>query len=213
MDLNSLTALELHFADHFDSGLFPVLAHHYFEKGDFSRSKKVCEIGLEYHPGHVDGLYILGKTQLALGEITQAEKSLKSALKNGSVHLKAALTLTDVQRELNRSDSTIMKTWELIQQWDPGNQEARENLSKKTIPEVKPEKLQKEEKKSTPQSHKGSDSIDISPRLATFTMVAVLRNQGLHFQALQVLDLLEEKGEDVQRITEERKRIQEALDE
>jgi hypothetical protein len=49
--------------------------------------------------------------------------------------------------------------------------------------------------------------MNISPRLATFTLVSVLRNQGLYHQALDVLDVLEEQGKDLDRINRERKAI------
>jgi hypothetical protein len=40
--------------------------------------------------------------------------------------------------------------------------------------------------------------------LATFTLVAVLKNQGLFDQALEVLDALEKKGESPESISLER---------
>ena len=55
MELNNLTELELYFADHFDTVLFPVLAEIYQNKGQYSRAKKVCEIGLGHHPESIDG--------------------------------------------------------------------------------------------------------------------------------------------------------------
>ena len=58
MELNNLTELELYFADHFDTVLFPVLAEIYQNKGQYSRAKKVCEIGLGHHPESIDGQYI-----------------------------------------------------------------------------------------------------------------------------------------------------------
>ena len=56
MELNNLTELELYFADHFDTVLFPVLAEIYQNKGQYSRAKKVCEIGLGHHPDSIDCL-------------------------------------------------------------------------------------------------------------------------------------------------------------
>ncbi|MFQ6677329.1 MAG: tetratricopeptide repeat protein [Fidelibacterota bacterium] len=210
MDLNSRTALELHFAEQFETVLFPVLANHYFIIDDYVRARKVCEIGLEHHPENVDGLFVLGKAQQSLKDYVNAEKSLKAVLTNGTVHLQAALALVDVQIKLKRAESSILKTWELILKWDPGNKKAQEYtvptpMQKTAAPSPKKQVKTKEAKREL-------DTIDISPRLATFTMVAVLRNQGLHFQALQVLDVLEKKGGDIQRITTERKSIQDSLE-
>ena len=57
--------------------------------------------------------------------------------------------------------------------------------------------------KSTPIK-KFAEPLNVSVRLATFTLVNVLKNQGLFYQALEVLDLLEEKGEDPDMIRLER---------
>ena len=43
------------------------------------------------------------------------------------------------------------------------------------------------------------------------TLVNVLKGQGLYHQALEVLDILAEKGEDKKRIAEERKAIKSEL--
>ena len=47
----------------------------------------------------------------------------------------------------------------------------------------------------------------ISPRLATFTLVHVLKGQELYTRALDVLDILEKKGENKERIAAERDSI------
>ncbi len=210
MDLNSRTALELHFAEQFDTVLFPVLANHYLVSGDLTRAIKVCEIGLEYHPENADGLFILGKAQQALEDYVNAEKSLKSALTNSTVHLQAALALVDVQIELKRTEASVLKTWELIAEWDPGSEKAQVEIASDNS--QKTDTISKKKRVKSKALKREIDNIDISPRLATFTMVAVLRNQGLHFQALQVLDVLEEKGGDKQRIAKERKSIQESME-
>ena len=49
MDLKNQIELELYFADHFDTILFPVLADIYFIQEDYKRARKVCNIGLGYH--------------------------------------------------------------------------------------------------------------------------------------------------------------------
>ena len=67
MDITNQTELELYFADHFDTVLFPVLADMYQSKADYTRAKRVCEIGLEHHPESVDGQFILSQAEMALG--------------------------------------------------------------------------------------------------------------------------------------------------
>ena len=53
--------------------------------------------------------------------------------------------------------------------------------------------------------------LAISPRIATFTMVNVLKNQNLYHQALDVLDILVTKGADAEKIEEDRATIKELL--
>ena len=50
--------------------------------------------------------------------------------------------------------------------------------------------------------------LKVSSKLATFTLVSVLKNQGLFDQALDVLDALEQKGESAEAISLERETIQ-----
>ena len=203
MDLSNRTALELHFADNFETHLFSVLADHYLKDGDLERARKVCAIGLEYHPKNADGLFILGQANRSDGDLQKAEQSFKSVLKNGTVHLQAATGLAEIQTELQRSEATVMKTWQQVLKWDPSNQTARELVN--SFEMKKPQRKVKKSKKDAP--HKGNNSIEINQRLATFTMVTVLRNQGLNHQALTVLDMLERKGADTKRIKSEKQDI------
>ena len=63
MDLTNQIELELYFADHFDTILFPVLAELYLDQNDLRRARKVCDIGLKYNQNDVSGLYILAKIE------------------------------------------------------------------------------------------------------------------------------------------------------
>lgn len=226
MNLTNLTELELYFADHFDTVLFPVLAEIYQDKGEYDRAKRVCEIGLEHHPNSIDGQFILSQAELGLGNLTGAEKWIKKVLTQIPDHKNAATSLPMVQEQLDRSPTTLKTSWKRAQEVDPDNQFAKDFLSdKKTKPKPKPKK--KKEKKASvstiphiPVKDKSKkplpkdlsvEGVAISPRLATMTLVNVLKGQGLYHQALEVLDILEEKGEDKKRIAEERKAIKSEL--
>ena len=52
----------------------------YQSKADYTRAKRVYEIGLEHHPDSVDGQFILSQAEMALGNLTTAEKWLKKVL-------------------------------------------------------------------------------------------------------------------------------------
>ena len=68
MDLNSQIELEIYFADHFDTILFPVLADMYLKNNELNRSRKVCEIGLKHHPKDSAGLFILSLIILLISD-------------------------------------------------------------------------------------------------------------------------------------------------
>ena len=63
MDLKNQIELELYFADHFDTILFPVLADIYFNQEDYRRARKVCNIGLGYHENDAAGRFVLAKIE------------------------------------------------------------------------------------------------------------------------------------------------------
>ena len=213
INLKDKTALEFHFADHFDTALFPVLADTYLQTGDLRRAKKVCEIGLGYTPDNIDGMYTFAKVHLVGGNLKNAENVLKTLLTNKLFHLQGIILLAHIQVELNRSSSTIKSTWERVLEIDPHHLEAIKIL-KQLKKESKSTSIKKEKtfvKRGTP---KGSiireehlELFSISPKLATFTLVKVLENQGLYFQALHVLDVLSKKGRNLKKISREKNRI------
>jgi tetratricopeptide (TPR) repeat protein len=226
MNLENLTEMELYFADHFDTVLFPVLAEIYQDKAEYDRAKRVCEIGLEHHPNSIDGQFILSQAELGLGNLSAAEKWMKKVLTQIPDHKNAATSLPMVQEQLDRSPTTLKTSWKRAQEVDPDNQFAKDFLSTKTSktktkPKKKKEKkalvstiphIPKKEKSKKPLPKDLSvEGVVISPRLATMTLVNVLKGQGLYHQALEVLDILEERGEDKKRIAEERKAIKSEL--
>ena len=224
MDLTNLSELEWYFADHLDTELFPVLADLYFQKNDLRRARKVCQVGLGYHPQHPEGHYLLAKVALAEGNLKEAEKALKSVLMTGIPHLSAAVELAQVQEQLGRADTTIIESWKRVLALDPTHATARERIKQVKTSAVVEDTLSVKPQATSPKvtppppstESKGpptgsAETYHISPRLATFTMVAVLRNQGLHYQALEVLKVLESKGEDPQRIAQERQAIKDEL--
>ncbi len=294
MNLKNKSELEKYFADHFDTILFPVLADIYKTEGDLTRARKVCEIGLEYHPNNVDGSFVLAEINQSAGDLLVAEKLLKNVIAIEPNHYRAALNLAKIQLKLQRAPDSISKLWLKIAKIDPTHPEAKtsvkKSLSKKHDPSIEKElvdskKLKKEfdklkqnletaptsgpEKKpqaksvvkpkpetkaepkakpkvkpkakpkakqaltETPQksiqneekilgpkppsikpqkiSEEELQSLDISPRMATFTMVNVLKKQKLYQQAIAVLSLLEEKGADPALISQERQNLQKLI--
>ena len=216
MDLKNQIELELYFADHFDTILFPVLADIYFNQEDYRRARKVCNIGLGYHENDAAGRFVLAKVEKAEGNLKDAEKELKHVLKYSPDNIDAAIMYCEIQTVLGRSPSRLLASWKKVLALDPSNQIAREFIAKVESPKVENKKnkttSKKSSKRSTPKkvTKKGdenTDSLNVSVRLATFTLVNVLKNQALFYQALEVLDLLEQKGEDPDMIRLERESV------
>jgi len=213
MDLKNQIELELYFADHFDTILFPVLADIYFNQEDYRRARKVCNIGLGYHENDAAGRFVLAKVEKAEGNLKDAEKELKHVLKYSPDNFDAAIMYCEIQTVLGRSPSRLLTSWKKVLALDPSNQIAREFIAKVESPKVENKKnkttSKKSSKRSTPKKvtkkvDVNTDSLNVSVRLATFTLVNVLKNQALFYQALEVLDLLEQKGEDPDMIRLER---------
>ena len=213
MDLKNQIELELYFADHFDTILFPVLADIYFNQEDYRRARKVCNIGLGYHENDAAGRFVLAKVEKAEGNLKDAEKELKHVLKYSPDNIDAAIMYCEIQTVLGRSPSRLLTSWKKVLALDPTNKIAREFIAKVESPKVENKKnkttSKKTSKRSTPKKvtkkvDENTDSLNVSVRLATFTLVNVLKNQALFYQALEVLDLLEQKGEDPDMIRLER---------
>ena len=79
--------------------------------------------------------------------------------------------------------------------------------SNKSQQKTKPVKIKSPKPTKNKKIKSNDESLNVSVRLATFTLVNVLKNQALFYQALEVLDLLEKKGEDPDMIRLERDSI------
>ena len=215
VDIYNKKALELYFADNFETALFPVLADYYLQEKDYERAEKVCEIGLEHHPDSVDGLFMSAQVAVAQGRDQDAEQYLKKILSTGVIHYESLRLLAGIQKHLQRSINTQAATWKKIQQVNPASKSARSFFKAMNSKDVKPEKTDIKVKKAVPKKSAPQNEpqvlVPLSDRLITFTMVAVLNDQGLYHQALDMLDILEQKGKDPVRIKKERKKIDEYL--
>ena len=231
MNLQNQIELELYFADHFDTILYPVLADIYLGQNDLKRARKVCEIGLKQYENDPSGLFILAQVEKSERNLKEAESALELVLLYSADNLAAAEMLCEIQTVLGRASSRLLKSWKHVLALDPSNKTAKDfvkkvdetSVKKKTITASKKPKKQKtkqESPKQKPSSLKSEPTLDmasnplkVSSRLATFTLVTVLNNQGLYGQALEVLDALEKKGEKPETIARERESIQKLMSE
>ena len=204
MDLKNQIELELYFADHFDTILFPVLADIYFIQEDYRRARKVCNLGLGYHENDAAGRFVLAQVEKAEGNLKESEKELKHALKYSPDNIQAAIMLCEIQTVLGRSPSRLLTSWKKVLALDSSNQTAKEFIEKVESDNKNKTQKNKPSTKTITKPSKSGDILNVSVRLATFTLVNVLKNQALFYQALEVLDLLEQKGEDPDMIRLER---------
>ena len=130
MDFNNQIELELYFADHFDTILFPVLADLYFEQDDLRRARKVCEIGLKHHCNDPAGLFILAEIEKQEGNLKEAEKLLEKVLLFSRDHFSAAETLCEVQTVLGRATNRLLKSWKYVLELDPTHRTAMDFIKK-----------------------------------------------------------------------------------
>lgn len=231
MNLQNQIELELYFADHFDTILYPVLADIYLGQNDLKRARKVCEIGLKQYENDPSGLFILAQVEKSERNLKEAESALELVLLYSADNLSAAEMLCEIQTVLGRASSRLLKSWKHVLALDPSNKTAKDfvkkvdetSVKKKTIITSKKPKKQKIKQKSPKQKPSplkseptldmASNPLKVSSRLATFTLVTVLNNQGLYGQALEVLDALENKGENPETIARERESIQKLMSE
>ena len=209
IDLTNKKNLETKFAEDFATPLYPILADMYLLEGDFTRARKVCEVGLDHDSTNVDGKYILGKVAVAENKLTLAEKWLKQVVNENPAHFTALRLLINVEIKLKRSAKTIQVYISHLLQFIPCDEECLKWLNEinasgdlvdsKTLPDSTAQKA------AEPIIKK---SYEIVESMATFTMVKVLKSQKYFHQALAVLELLKSKGRDGERISGEKAEIE-----
>ena len=135
--------------------------------------------------------------------------------------------LCEVQTVLGRATNRILKSWKHVLKLNPTHQTAidfiqkvestNKNIQSKhqnfvspksSVPKQSTKKASFKLNTQNTLIEKSPEPLKISPSLATFTLVSVLKNQGLFDQALDVLDHLEKKGENTESINIEREIIQ-----
>ena len=138
-------------------------------------------------------------------------------------HLAAAELLCEIQTVLGRAQSKLLRSWQHVSKLDPDNQIAEDFIKKvkggklkksleplKTNYDNKSQASKKNKNKTSQKTviEKSTNPLNVSTRLATFTLVAVLKNQGLFEQALDVLEILDQKGDNKKKVQQERRLIQ-----
>jgi tetratricopeptide (TPR) repeat protein len=183
-----------------ESILFPLIADLYSIDGEYSKAEEICKIGLNHHPNHPDGLFVLAQINSQKKNYKIAEGILKDIYKSHTVYPEALNLLAKIQKIINRSQNTVKIVKKKYKRFDytAAHQKTKKISRRKisgtqnTVPSVSPTDLK---------------PLKISPQLATLTLVKILEDQGLYPQALDILDILGEKENDKKKLTEYRDKI------
>jgi len=221
LDILDKKMLESKFAEDFASPLYPILADMYLVEGDLRRARKVCEIGLDYDSSNIDGKFVIAKVSMAEEKFTAAEKWLKKVVAENPAHFNALRMLIKLEFQLNRSHNTIKKYVNRLMHYLPHDDECTEWLNEigantaETAYHNPFENRANESKQDQPPSQRVEleveHSYEIVESMATFTMVQVLKSQQHYKQALAVLNILESRGQDSERISREKDEIQQLI--
>lgn len=216
--INDIKDMEKYFSNNLKSPLFPILADLYYEKGDYVRARKVCQIGIKSNPESTVGYYILAKISLIKEELKKAEELLLKSISCDDLNLNSMNLLLSVQIELNRDKSIIKKNVDKIVKLDPNNTESKKWLEENYKKEFKSKtqkkivyKKNKEKKKKTEKSINEiqekkvikKENIKVDDALASMTLFNIYKSQGYYEEALKVLNILKVKDTKNKKIQQE----------
>ncbi|MFB0515311.1 MAG: hypothetical protein ACETWG_01755, partial [Candidatus Neomarinimicrobiota bacterium] len=122
--------LEHHFAENFESLAYTLLADVYIQENNLERARKVCSIGLDHHPNHAPGLFLLATLALREGRLEEAEELLLQTLKSDEYHLEAAELLVAVQERLHRKKPILEKAYRRLLRANPLSRGAQMRLKR-----------------------------------------------------------------------------------
>ena len=221
ININNKKELELIFSQNFGSPYFPILADIYMQEGDLSRAKIVCEIGLQHSPENNCGKFILSKIALAQEKPAVAEKWLKQIINHDAGNFKALRILLRLAVLLQRSPKAIKSYLNIILAHLPNDKECNDllntlenksdnNTINRNISNKKKGGKHKNPSSSIQNNLDRIKNIDykMGGSMATFSMLTILKSQKHYQQAMAVLNMLESKNIDLDRVKKEKRAIE-----
>ena len=216
-------------------GLF-MDARIFMVEGEFRKAEQQLKEVIFLDPRHYNGHVLLAECQIRLGRAdstlkklftrilemdennNQAGKWLASAGKKKSIKSmkkakpKAkAKVKTPARKTADKKAKTKKKAEAKVKEKAkvPANQPAPDQSGGLTGKKVKEKRKIKAKSKAKPSAAlKSAPELKISPEIATFTLVAVLKSQHLYSEALDVLAVMSrKKGADKERIKDEREKL------
>ena len=82
MDFSNRQEMGIIFQNHPETKLFPLIADRYSIDGEYSKAEEICKIGLNHHPDHPDGLFVLAQINRKKKNYKTAEGILKKLFKS-----------------------------------------------------------------------------------------------------------------------------------
>lgn len=103
MEENEIIAqLEARLSARPNSPLFARLAVALLEQGEVYRAIDLCEKGLEEYPGYTTGYLVAAQCYYAIGQMAEAERSLRYILKHHTRHMGALRFLEEIKESKNK---------------------------------------------------------------------------------------------------------------
>ena len=196
----NINELEHIFAKNLSSPIFSIIASTYYEQYKFDKAEKICNVGLKNNPENIVGQYIKAKILLIKGQIVPAEKILKKIINLDINNTNALLTLIEVSKSLNRSQTTInnyiIKAFNIL----PENKKiykmyyAMDKRTKTTKPKQKMNFTKKE-------------MIHIDKKMATKTMYKLMMQQKKLTVAHEILKMMGQNRSNKNFINKESKKL------
>ena len=216
-------------------GLF-MDARIFMVEGEFRKAEQQLNEVIFLDPRHYNGHVLLAECQIRLGRAdstlkklftrilemdennNQAGKWLASAGKKKSIKsikkakpTAKAKVKTLARKTAGKKAKTKKKAEAKVKEKAkvPANQPAPDQSGGLTGKKVKEKRKIKAKSKAKPSAAlKSAPELKISPEIATFTLVAVLKSQHLYSEALDVLaGMSRKKGADKERIKDEREKL------
>ena len=196
IDINNKKDLEKIFADNFATPVFPMLAEMYLKENDLRRADLVCSIGLKNSPHNINGQFMHALVLIEQKEFVTAKKLLKKIIVLNPLHLNAKYNLLHIAHIEKQKPLTLYNLSRDILKIDPNYQPAINFVEAylKTN-----NKIQKNKSGPDKQVHSIDESFDINKNVASLTLALILKSQGHFIHALDVLNLLDQNKQEVQK--------------
>ena len=199
------------------SAHFPILAYLYLKDNEINKAASTCEYGLKINPESIEGNFILAQILILKKNLHDAEKILKFVVNRHSAHINAWKLLFKIQIDLEKNDNVIKETVTSLLKIKPQDKECLNWLKDLIKSKDNKSAIEKEVNKSTEKENKykkitiPEEVVPINTKMATFTLAKIFMNQGYYHQALEILKIIKEKGENKRRIKNMKKQIINAM--